>query len=530
MIIERRIIVGLIISTDYLRRISSFWSDDLVESLELRRIASWCLAHFGTYGRAPDRDIEQVYLDAIRRESLPRAEAELIEGVLSSVSDEYGRGEQFNADYLFDATVNFFRERELAAHGAAVADLTERGRLEEAERLSASWTPRSWATSRGLDLGTEPGYGRVRSAFRTVAVPLVTYPGALGTLLNRHLVRGGFVALTGPEKRGKTWWLIDVAFRALRQRCNVAFFQAGDMTEDQYLRRVAVYLARVSDDPEYCAEHWRPVADCSENQFDLCDLPHRNCDHGVYDRGEHVAYRESPAEFQRMSRLAELAEASPDYRPCDADGCARRRPCVWLARVPARVPLTGERAESVVRRFFERYRRRLRLATYPSGTLTCEEVRSCLAEWERQDDFVPDVVVVDYADIMAADGEREFRHRQNAVWMGLRAISQSAHALVVTATQTDADSYRSDTIRLSNFSEDKRKYSHVTAMFGLNQDPGGREKDLGVMRINTILAREGAFNTSDCVHVLQHLAAGRPFVDSFRASPRAWLLGAPDDA
>jgi hypothetical protein len=53
-------------------------------------------------------------------------------------------------------------------------------------------------------------------------------------------------------------------------------------------------------------------------------------------------------------------------------------------------------------------------------------------------------------------------------------------------------------------------------MWGLNQDSKGREKDLGIMRINTILAREGAFNSTDVVVVLQDLAGGRPFTESYR--------------
>lgn len=31
MILERRIIAGLIVSDEYLRRVAQFWSDDLVE-------------------------------------------------------------------------------------------------------------------------------------------------------------------------------------------------------------------------------------------------------------------------------------------------------------------------------------------------------------------------------------------------------------------------------------------------------------------------------------------------------------------
>jgi len=86
---------------------------------------------------------------------------------------------------------------------------------------------------------------------------------------------------------------------------------------------------------------------------------------------------------------------------------------------------------------------------------------------------------------------------------------------VISATQADAESYKKGRLTLSNFSEDKRKLSHVTAQYGLNQDPSGREKALGIMRINEIVVREGAFSSDHEVYVLQDLAAGRPFLESY---------------
>ena len=109
----------------------------------------------------------------------------------------------------------------------------------------------------------------------------------------------------------------------------------------------------------------------------------------------------------------------------------------------------------------------------------------------------------------------EERHRQNKIWKQLRSLSQERHCLVVTATQADAKSYESGLLHMKNFSEDKRKYGHVTAMYGLNQDKDGREKNIGLMRINEIVLREGDYNTSKTVTVLQNLRRGRPFLGSF---------------
>jgi hypothetical protein len=146
--------------------------------------------------------------------------------------------------------------------------------------------------------------------------------------------------------------------------------------------------------------------------------------------------------------------------------------------------------------------------------LSTEDMRRVLDEWENQDDFVPDVIVTDYADIMASS-EREYRHKQDGIWRGLRGISQERHSLLITATQADARSYGQSILNLSNFSEDKRKYAHVTAMFGLNQDPKGREKQLGILRVNELLVREGIFNSNNDVVVLQDLGSGRPFTESY---------------
>jgi len=125
------------------------------------------------------------------------------------------------------------------------------------------------------------------------------------------------------------------------------------------------------------------------------------------------------------------------------------------------------------------------------------------------------VIIIDYADLLVPEVKMDFRHQQNEIWKGLRSLSQEKHALVVTATQADAKSYEADLLKLKNFSEDKRKYAHVTACYGLNQDKDDREKGMGIMRINEIVIREGEFSNRNEVKVLQNLRRGRPFLTSY---------------
>ncbi len=510
--IERRIVTGLIVSREYCDRVQQIWDPSYLESPEVRKVASWCMEYFKKYRRAPDEDIEAIYMEHQQAGELTKAESQYIERLLAGLSEEYGRAEQFNSAYLFDQTVKYFKARKLARHNEEIQSLVDAGRVEEAEQLARNYQPSVLdELARGLELSSPAAAERVEKAFDFFVEPLIRYPGALGAMLNDQLVRGGFVAFMAPEKRGKTWWLLELALRAIRNKCNVAFFEAGDMTENQILRRICIYLAHRSDQPKYCEAHWRPVGDCIFNQVDTCTRPDRNCDHGPFPGREEEVLR---AGSFPLEDLTDAYFQFPDYSPCDSYGCRDRKGTVWMVQEPAKSPLTASLARKKLEQFFEKWRRCFRLATYPADTLSPEEIKSCLDDWERMDGFVPDVVVVDYADLLTAD-VREFRHRQDYIWKRLRALSQERHCLVLTATQSDAASYEKGRLSLSNFSEDKRKYSHVTAMYGLNQDPKGLEKKKGIMRINELVVREGDFSQANEVTVLQDLRIGRPFLESF---------------
>jgi hypothetical protein len=512
--LERRIVMGFIISTEYVRRLAPFWQDHFLVSPELVKLTRWCLDFFLEYNRVPDRDIEAVYMDHVQRGDVDKTEAELIEEIFHRIEDDYGRDEQFNYGYLYNQTIRYLRQREIEQHKEHLEDRIARGEIERALEDIQTFRPQSFVTTLGLEVGSEEGYKAIEQAFAEGARPVVTYPGAFGRMINSHLIRGGFVAFLAPEKRGKTWLMTDIAFRGLRQKANVALFQAGDLTESQMLRRACIYLSHRSDDEQYCKSYWRPVGDCVRNQFDACTRSDRNCDHGIYDEQITAWDDDSTHQFERYQGLIAAAKTHREYQPCDSMTCDMRRPTVYLVEEPEREPLNAKDAVEVARVFFERYRRRFKLMTSPSDSLSNEEIRRCLDEWEYQDDFVPDIIIVDYADLMTAR-VAEFRHRQDAIWKGLRATSQARHALVVTATQADANSYRQNRLNLTNFSEDKRKFAHVTAMWGLNQDPHGREKELGILRINTLLVREGIFSAENDVAILQDLRSGRPFLESY---------------
>jgi len=511
--IERQIVIGLITSSDYLQQIKGIWNIQLLESPTAKRLAGWCWEYFGKYNKAPGKDIEGIYYSKLKGNKFPKEVAEEIEqDILPGLSSEYEKGE-FNLEYLLQETRKYFQERHLSLFSDSIQALIAVDDLTEADKIASEYKPLSSGVRDDLDLGDPLVLDRVDKAFTEANNSLFKYPRQLGEFWNPQLVRGGFIALMASEKRGKTFWLLDMAIRACINKCNVAFFQAGDMTESQQLKRICVYLAKKSDQSRYCGPISEPVRDCVFNQLNECEKKERLCSFGVFE-GRTVDKLRSEI---TLDDLIKAYDENKDYVPCA--NCVeydnKRWGAVWIKKVDVGKPLTVEEAKEAMSEFFLKNSRHFKLSSHANDTLSVKEIRAILSIWEKQDQFIPDVIVIDYADLLASD-EKEERAKQNKVWKELRRLSQEkGQPLVITATQADANSYEKNRLALNNFSEDKRKYAHVTAMWGLNQDPKGREKKIGIMRINEIVIREGEFANINEVTVLQNLKRGRPFLTSY---------------
>lgn len=508
---ERQLIIGLITSTDFIKRIQNKWSVKLIESNTARRIASWCIEYFNKYNKAPGRDIQGIFYDKLRN-GLPKEIGEEIEeDILPSLSNEF-ENTSINVDYLVDDAIKYFNERHLILHQEKIKALVDQGKLVEAEKEALTYKSISKDSGSWIDLSNEDVLERVDRAFNETNECLINFPGPLGEFWNDQMVRDGFVALMASEKRGKTFWLLEFAMRAAKQGRKVAFFQAGDMTESQQLKRISVYLTKKSNLKKYSGEMLEPVKDCIWNQLNKCKKKERECDYGIFEGKSEKFVRSEVT----LNDIEQAIENNPDYVNCH--NCKEfeynRWGCSWMKSVDTGDPLSNEEAKKAIKEFFIKYKRQFKLSTHANGTLTVRQAKVVLDIWKKEG-FIPDVIIFDYPDIMDDEIVKEFRHKQNAIWMGLRGLSQEQHALVIAVTQADAESYTKDTLGSQNFSEDKRKFAHPTGFYGLNQDHKGREKKLQIMRINEIAIREGEFDQNHQVYVLQNLRRGRPFLTSY---------------
>jgi len=514
--IERRILTGLIVSTEFTQQIYPVWDIRYLEALEIREVAKWALNHYEKYNEAPKHLIEDIYFEKLKSKQVDKDLAENIEDMLRSISNELE--DTFNVKYALDKALKYFRERHLELHQERVNDLLTEGSEEEAETLASSYRGISLPSANEVDLSNPSALHVVETAFSNSSESLIEFPGALGDLWNHQMIRGGLIGLLAREKIGKTYRLLDIAMKGASNRAKVALFQAGDMTQEQQIKRVGSYLAKKPTLKKYCGDIYIPVRDCLKNQLDTCDKMVRECDFGPFAADESLT-EANIRKTMTASRLHKAFEEEPEYVPCYncKEWFTKPLGTPWVKKIHVPEPLEYREAQKKIEAFFIKRNRKLRISSHSNGTLSMEIIDNVLDRWEREDGFVADIILIDYPDIMITEKVKEFRHKQNQIWMDARRLSQERNALVIMPTQADTDSYKSRQLKLSNFSEDKRKYAHVTAMYGINQDKENesREKKLGIVRINELVVREGDFDAVSSVSVLQNLTIGRPFLGSY---------------
>jgi len=497
--IERRIILGMIINDDFLKEILSIYSPSLLKSRSSRIIAEWCREYYEQYEKAPKKDIQGIF--TVKQEQLDDDVVQSIERLLTSLSDEFEEdGEKFNTQYLLDQAEERFKAVSLENLSDEIKGHLAVGEVKDAENMLADYNRISRPSSSGVNPFTDESV--VKAAFEVKEGDvLFDFPGAFGRLLG-PMERESFLGIMGSEKKGKSYLLMEFALRAFMNRCHVAFFECGDMSERQIVRRIYSYITRtpmVTDKRVYI-----PILDCARNQNGECKLADR--------------------EGTTLSATAKYYQDAPNHITCtlcsrDFQYAHEYSGAVWWKEKTFDKYMNWQEGYKHGKRFFDKVKRNFKLACFPSDSISVEGIQRELDLWEKNEDFIPDVVVIDYADILAPiDSRLEFRHRENHTWKRLRALSQIRRCLVVTATQSDAASYGKERLTLSNFSEDKRKYAHVTQMIALNQTP--EEKRMGIMRIGQLVVRERDFDTDKDVVILQCPAIGRPFLGSYELKKR----------
>ena len=497
--LEKSILTAMIVSDRFLKDIIPIYSSDLFEISFGPIVANWCKSYFDTYKKAPSAEIQDIF-DQWKRKDPDPDQVEYIEEFLAKLSEEYEYADKINVEYLIDKTIKHFKAQSLRLLASDINANLSQNNIEEAEQALNSFKVVEKLVTPGIDpFETEE---TVLRAFEEQEEPLFKLPGELGKHLNTQFTRDSYIILAGPEKRGKSFWLIYFAMQAQRCRCNVAFFSVGDMSELQVVKRMAISIAKKSDKRKYCGELLIPVLDCEYNQKDTCTKRYRTCKTGCYDEdGELLDFHEAKG-----------------YKPCTY--CSKPpllkdfKGASWYQKRDAVTPLTGHEAYRTMQTYKKKVRAKaFKLSTHPNSSVNVSDIDRVLDSWERLEGFVPDVIVIDYQDILKKEREATAENRHDETGKALRRLSQERHCCVITATQTNRASYFVKNITSEHIADDKRKLAHATAVYALNQEPA--EKRKGVMRIGPMVIREDSYDIDEQVTILQCLQIGSPYIASY---------------
>lgn len=152
----------------------------------------------------------------------------------------------------------------------------------------------------------------------------------------------------------------------------------------------------------------------------------------------------------------------------------------------------------------------IRVLAVPAYSLTVNELENKIERLVQQERYIPDVIIIDYADIMAPSEKGDYRNQLDGIWKRLRGLAQSRKAVVFTASQSGRASIDKNADS-KDIAEDIRKLAHITSMVALNQTP--EEKKNGILRLKQLALREGEQEFREAV-CTQCLSIGRIVTDS----------------
>lgn len=493
--IENKIVTGLITSDSFCRQLSPILKRDYFAVEYAGVIADWCRKFYHEYRKAPKQHIEDIYLS--KRDELGEDVADIIKVFLKKISDQYEE-DGLNVDYLLQQSFEYLNKRSLQVTHEQLGKMLESGKVDRAERIMQEYRKNARAVSSWVNpLDAE----YVKNILMDEEEDQVfRFPGRLGDITGWH-ERGWFVAVVAPMKRGKSFFLQEVAVQAILARKKVAFFSL-EMRHKKVARRI---LARLTAYGKKTGTYVYPCFDCQLNQDGSCKKEKRVNRRRLLD--------EEGAKPQYRMELK--------YRPCVAcRGTPDFQLATWYTthkRDRMEFKNTMRKVKSISLMFGDNFR----LRSFPANSANIIDIKAELDALEYMEEFVPDVIIIDYADILKPEDARvsDERHRANETWKMMKNMTDERHVLLFTATQGNRKSIDKKSMGQTDISEDIRKLAHIDMMYAISQTK--QEKREGVMRISVIGARDDDFDEDLQVLVLQQRALGQILLDSELAGKRA---------
>jgi len=487
---EEKILIGMIVSDRYFKSIVNIVKKEYFIIPWVKIVSKWCIDYYKLYKKAPLGDIQNIF----NAESLKLKEEEIniISAFLLKLSNQY-ENDLFNVEYLLDGTIKYFKKRSLKVMVDNIDILLSLNKIDEAQNEIVKHKEIRKSIKNWVNPLEVNNLNKFFEDQKNKTSVLFKLPGKLGDMIG-DFERDTLLGILAPAKRGKTFWIQEIAIQAFLEKCKVVFISL-EMSKNKIQGRMYKRFTALGKEHK---DYVYPTFDCLKNQIDACD---KKC-------------------HKNKIRLLNSDNKKPDtfdfnfnYRVCtECRGTKDFEISTWF-KVENREKFKSSKVTSIIHSIEKMYGKNFRLFSYPAFSANISMIKNDLDDLEELENFVPDIICIDYADILAPEDSRIIgRERVDETWKTLKNLANTKHCLVVTASQSNRASFTKKNVVQTDISEDIRKIAHADSMLSLNQLP--REKRDGIIRIAMVADRDGSFDEYKTCIVLQQLDLGQVLLDS----------------
>lgn len=393
-----------------------------------RTVVSWVMEYFKKFKHSPKDDISSLY-----RTHCDEIQDEALKELVLNYIRELDKSEISinNEDYLLDRSKDFLDYKALKIYTEDLNACLETRSMDKARKIQQEYKRISKIELNEVSLCNLNDKAIIENALTQEEEILFTLPEHLNKVFG-NIHRNDFIAILAPPKRGKSFALQYLAIQALKQRLNVVFVSM-EMTREEVVQRIwkALWGAESGLVKEGKYESCRFIRDLSDAE----KYRHELIDVSVKDKTKSVSA------LQRRLRV------NNGY--------------------------TGD----------------IRILAYPRFSASVRQITDRIDEMIG-DGFIPDVIVLDYADITTPiGGGSELRNQLDEIWKYLGGYATKMHCAVITASQTNRSGMSSSSVEAESIGENFKKIAHVTSMVSLEQTR--KMKNEHLMRIRNIAIRNG---------------------------------------
>ena len=380
------------------------------------------------------------------------------------LADLFLAKDSINREYVLSQLEKFLRQQNLKIGLISAVESLQEGDLDKAEQtIAASLKNQLHTFDPGIMFSDRE---KTLAFYDQLEVPSIPMGISVLDGLNIGPRPGELTIMIAPPKRGKTWWLIGSGKNAILARKKVLHITL-EMSEVQIAQRYVQALFSVT------------------KRDATARLPRLHKDAtGTLISIDHV-------EVQRVSL----------HDPASRKYISRK-----MKAMEGRLPL-------IIKQF-------------PTGMLTINALNGYLEMLETTHKFIPDVILLDYADLMKV-GSDNMRADIGNLYKDLRGVAGERNLAMVSASQGNRLSASARVITDDMVAEDWSKIATSDTVLTYNQTT--RERELGLARIFVSNARSEYDKIT--VLIAQAYAIGQFCLDSSLMKDDYWsqILGDPHD-